>query len=152
MGVGPQIAGSLGAYLKAQIQNAGIVVCLYIAAFAVTGVPWWLLTGLLCGVLNVVPNLGPVLALSLALLLKWFAGGGWIEVAYTAGAWLAIQLIDGFFLSPRAAGRAGVNPFLSILITIAGAVLFGPIGMLLAVPVVAVALVVRRALRERKAA
>jgi predicted PurR-regulated permease PerM len=58
-------------------------------------------------------------------------------------------VIDGFFLSPRAARHAGVNPVLSILITIAAGFLFGPLGVILAVPVVAVILIISRAARQK---
>jgi predicted PurR-regulated permease PerM len=69
----------------------------------------------------------------------------WIGVV-----WLIIQTIDGFILTPRAAGRAGVNPFLAIAITIAAAFMFGPLGMLLAVPAVAVVLIILRAVQRSR--
>ena len=94
------------------------------------------------------PVIGSVLALGLGLLVRSFGISDWVPLLYVAGVWLVIQIIDGFVLGPRAAGRVGVNPFLSILITLAGGFLFGPIGMLLAVPVVAIILAVRRARRS----
>ena len=146
-----KVVQALAQYLKAQIANAVVVVGLYIVAFAITGVPWWPLLGLLCGVLNLIPYFGSVLALALGLTAKWDAAGDWVQVAYVGVAWLLIQVIDGFVLSPRAAGRAGVNPILSILITLAAGLIFGPIGMLIAVPAAAVILVVARALRRSQA-
>ena len=136
-------------YLKLQLQNALLVVAMYVVGFAVAGVPWWPLTGLLAGALNLIPVIGSVLALGLGLLVRSFGFSDWVPLLYVAGVWLVIQIIDGFVLGPRAAGRVGVNPFLSILITLAGGFLFGPIGMLLAVPVVAIILAVRRARRSR---
>lgn len=149
MAVLSKVLESLGTYLKAQIRIAAIVIGLYIVALAVTRVPWWLAVGLLCGLLNIVPHLGPVMALGLALFAKWCVTDDLLPLAYVMGAWVAIQIVEGFILSPRAASRAGVNPFLSILITLAGAVFFGPIGMLLAVPVTIVVLVILRAARGR---
>src|SRR3979411_2322450 len=105
MATGSRILESLGAYIKAQFQNAIIVIVLYIAGFAITGVPWWLLTGFVCGVVNLIPHLGPVITLFLAVLLKWFVTDDWVQIAYVAGVWLLIQIVDGFILSPRAAGR-----------------------------------------------
>jgi AI-2 transport protein TqsA len=146
MGVVSDVASALGAYLKAQVWNAIIVVALYVTGFALTGVPWWLLTGIIAGLLNLIPHLGPLLALALPLLLKWLSSDNLMDLVWIGVLWLAIQTIDGFVLSPRAAGRAGVNPFLAILITIAAAFAFGPLGMLLAVPIVAVVLIISRAL------
>jgi AI-2 transport protein TqsA len=146
MGVVSDVASALGAYLKAQVWNAIIVVALYVTGFALTGVPWWLLTGIIAGLLNLIPHLGPLLALALPLLLKWLSSDNLMDLVWIGVLWLAIQTIDGFVLSPRAAGRAGVNPFFAILITIAAAFAFGPLGMLLAVPIVAVVLIISRAL------
>jgi predicted PurR-regulated permease PerM len=144
-----EIGRSLGAYVQAQLQNALITIGLFIVGFAVTGVPWWALTGFVCGVVNLVPHLGPVIALLLGLYVRWLTTDDWVKLAYVGAAWLAIQVIDGFVLSPRAAGRAGVNPFLSIVITLVAGMMFGPIGMILAVPIVAVILIVWRATRKR---
>jgi AI-2 transport protein TqsA len=150
MSVASEVVTALTEYLKAQVWNAGIVLALYIAGFALTGVPWWLLTGILAGLLNLIPHLGPLLALALPLLLKWLSTGGLMPLVWIGLLWLAIQTIDGFVLSPRAAGRAGVNPLLAIFITIVAAFAFGPLGMFLAVPVVAVTLIVLRAIRTAR--
>ena len=151
MAVASDVFRALGAYLKAQVQNAFIVIALYIVGFAVAGVPWWLLTGILCGILQLIPYLGSVIALGVGLLLKGVVASDWTQLLYVFGVWLVIQIADGFILSPRAAGRAGVHPFLAILITIAAGLLFGPLGIMFAVPVVAILLVIARAARTRGA-
>ena len=151
MSVSREIGSSLGAYLKAQAVNAAVVIGLYMVAFAVTGVPWWALTGFIAGILNLVPYLGSLLALGLGVYLRWFTTDSWVPLAWVAAAWLLIQIVEGFVLSPRAAGRAGVNPFLSILITLAAGFMFGPIGVLLAVPVAAVLFIILRAMKKRPA-
>ncbi len=149
MSAGSQIANSLRAYLKATVQNAIVTTLLFVAGFAIAGVPWWPLTGFICGVLNLVPQLGPVLALGLALLIEYFATDNWIQLAIVGGIWLVIQIIDGFVLSPRAASRSGVNPLLSIFLVLIAGFFFGPIGMILVVPVTAVALIVIKAVRAQ---
>ncbi len=141
---------TLGVYVKALALNAAIVTGLYIAGLAVAGVPWWFLTGILCGVANLVPHLGPLLALGVALLAKMLIANDWISLAYVAGIWLVIQLVDGFFLSPRAAGLAGVNPLISIVVTLAAGLMLGPVGMVLAVPVLIVAGILMRNRRQRR--
>jgi predicted PurR-regulated permease PerM len=149
MGVGADIRRSLGAWLKASLQNAVITVLLFCAGFAIAGVPWWLLSGAICGVVNLVPYLGPVLALGLGLLIEFLATANWTALAAVAGVWLTVQIIDGFILSPRAAGRSGVNPLLSIVLVLVAGLIFGPLGMILVVPVVAVLLILMRAVRKQ---
>jgi predicted PurR-regulated permease PerM len=145
-----EILSSLGAYLKAQAQNAVLVIALYIVGFAITGVPWWGITGLLSGLVNLIPHLGPLIALAVPLLPLWLATNDWLRLAYVGLVWLVIQIVDGFVLSPRAAGRAGVNPLLAILITIVAGFMFGPVGLLFAVPAVAIIMVVVRALNRTR--
>ena len=148
MGVGSEIVRSLGAYLKAQLWNALIVTGMYVAGFALTGVPWWPVVGVVAGLLNLFPHLGPLLSLALPLIVKWLSTDDLMQVVWIGVVWLVIQAIDGFVLSPRAAGRAGVNPFLAIAITIGAGFVFGPVGMLLAIPVLAIVLIVLRAVRS----
>lgn len=145
MAVGSDILHSLAEYLKAQAKNAIVTTGLYMIGFAITGVPWWLLTGFLCGVLHLIPYLGSVLALAIAILLRWFTADDWVPLTYVFGIWLTIQIVDGFVLSPRAAGRAGVSPLLSIPLVLVAGLIFGPLGAILAVPAVAVILIVYRA-------
>jgi len=149
MAVAKRIGSSLGAYIKASAQNALIVALLYSAGFALAGVPWWLFTGLVCGVLNAIPQIGGVLALAFVLLVELFFTDDWLGMAYAGGVWLAVQIIEGFVLSPRAAGRAGVHPIASIFIVLIAALVFGPIGAIVAIPAVAVLLIIWRAARQR---
>ena len=149
MNTASRIGSSLGAYFRTLVQNAVISILLFIAGLAIAGVPWWFLTGFVCGIVNLIPHLGSVLALGLALLVTYLGtSDDWVRLAIVGGVWLVIQILEGFVLSPRAAGKAGVHPLLSIVLVFAAGLLFGPIGMLLAVPVTAVILIIWRASRH----
>ena len=149
MAVARNIWTSLSEYIRASVQNAVIVALLYCAGFAFAGVPWWAVTGLLCGLLNAIPQIGAVLALGFVLLVELFFTDDWLGMAYATGVWLLVQIVEGFVLSPRAAGRAGVHPVASIFIVLIAAFVFGPIGAILAVPVVAVLWIIWKAARKR---
>lgn len=148
VGIVSEIGHSLGAYLKATVVNAGITILLFVVGFAIAGVPWWPVTGIVCGLINLFPYIGSLLALGLALLIQFFANDEWTRLAAVGGVWLGVQIVDGFILSPRAASKSGVNPIFSIFLVIAASLLFGPIGMLLAVPVTAVLLIIKKSLRK----
>jgi predicted PurR-regulated permease PerM len=149
MGTARRVGESLGAYLKAVALNALIVALLFVAGLAVAGVPWWLLVGLLCGLVNAVPQIGGVMSLLVVVLASLAANDVWITMAWGGGVWLVIQTIEGFVLSPRAAGKSGVPPVFSIFLVLAAGLILGPIGAILAVPVAAVILVVWRAARNK---
>lgn len=150
MALRSEVLRSIGAYLKAQVQNAIVMTGLYMAGFAIVGVPWWPVSGFVCGILNVIPYFGALAALLLAVLLKSTVTNDWIPLLYVGGLWVFLQAFEGFVLLPRAAGRAGVNPFLSIPLTLAAGLAFGPAGLLLAVPVTAILFIVIRAARKRE--
>src|SRR4051812_44254312 len=101
-----RVRTALSAYVLALLQNAAITTLLFVAGFAMAGVSNWFLTGLVCGILNLIPWLGSILSLGLALLVAWAGSGGhdWTPLAFAAAVWLLVQVIDGFVLSPRAAG------------------------------------------------
>src|SRR5438309_1562472 len=61
MNTASRIGSSLGAYFRTLVQNAVISILLFIAGFAIAGVPWWFLTGFVCGIVNLIPHLGSVL-------------------------------------------------------------------------------------------
>ena len=149
MAVARNVWTALNAYLRASVQNAVIVTLLYCAGFAIAGVPWWALTGLVCGLLNAMPQIGAVLALGLVLLVELFFTDDWLGMAYATGVWLLVQIVEGFVLSPRAAGRAGVHPVASIFIVLIAALIFGPVGAILAVPVAAVLWIIWKAAKKQ---
>jgi predicted PurR-regulated permease PerM len=147
-----EIAASLGAWLKASLINAVVLVLLFTIGLAIVGVPWWLFFGLACGVLNLLPWIGPVLSLLVAAYAGLFVPAeGWTGAAMTSAVWLLIQIIDGFVLAPRAASRAGVHPLFSIPLVIVAAMFFGPVGAILAVPLVAILLIIWRTSRRSRA-
>ena len=97
--------------------------------------------------LNIIPQIGSVIALGLVLLIQLYATDEWTGMIAAGVVWFVVQIIEGFVLSPQAAGRAGVNPLLSIVLVLAAGLVLGPIGAILVVPVVAVVLVIIRAVR-----
>jgi predicted PurR-regulated permease PerM len=74
----------------------------------------------------------------------------WTDLAIAFGAWLVVQALEGFVLQPvllsRPLGLRALPVFLALL---AGSFFFGPVGFLLAVPVLAVANVFWRHFRDR---
>jgi predicted PurR-regulated permease PerM len=64
----------------------------------------------------------------------------WTDLAIAFGAWLVVQAVEGFVLQPllfsKPLGLRALPVFLALL---AGSFFFGPVGIVLAVPVLAVA-------------
>ena len=150
-GTGNQIGRSLFAWIRASVINGFVVALLFSVGFALSGVSWWLAFGLVAGLANAVPVLGSLCALALSLYAGLFTHHeGWTGLLFTGGVWLVVQIVEGFLLSPRAAGHAGVPPLLSIPLVLIAGLVFGPLGAILAVPVAAVLLIVHRTGRRHR--
>ncbi len=113
-------------------------VCLGLATAALTwavGLPNPLLWGVLAGVLNFVPYLGPVAVigmLSVAGLLTFATLG---EAVTAPLVFLAVATIEGHFVTPALMGRRlDLNPFAVFLGIAFSTWLWGPAGAFLAVP------------------
>jgi predicted PurR-regulated permease PerM len=107
--------------------------------------PAWFLVAPACGFLNVVPRFGALAALALGIAAAALGGLELARVAGVLGVCLAAFTIEGYWLTPRILGRRlGLRPLYVFLAVLVGGALFGFLGLLLAVPALAVAMAVYR--------
>ena len=105
-------------------------------------VPYWLLLGLLSGLLNLVP-FAAVVGCAAALLLTTIdavAGGQWTlwVLIWPAAVYMVAQLLDGWVVEPLVQGAAtDLDPVSVLLVVMVGGAVAGLLGMLLAIPVAA---------------
>ena len=109
----------------------------------VLGVPSWMFLGLVIGILELIPYVGPVAG---GLLAALFAlPMGWGRALWAAGVVAAVQQLDGSFLSPKLLSTATrLHPVVVILCVTVGGAAAGMAGILLSVPLL---LCIRAALR-----
>ncbi len=123
------------AYLRGQLLLSLSVGGMTAAALGIIGVPGWLLLGVLMGILELVPYIGPLLAGIPAVLLA--LPGGWARAMWTLAALLLVQEAEGAILSPRLVGNAtALHPLTVLLLVSAGGMLGGALGMVLVIPAV----------------
>jgi len=109
------------------------------------GLPNAFIIGVLFGVLEVVPNFGPIIASIPVVLIALFQGSSWMfvgnNVAFTVVVILlsfALQQIENVVLVPRILGHhLNLHPVAVLVAVLAGASLAGVLGILLASPVLA---------------
>lgn len=131
------------AFLRGQLLLSLSVGALTALGLLLAGTPGWLLLGLLMGVMELVPYVGPVIAGVPAVLLA--LQNGWGSALWTLGVLLAVQQLEGAVLSPRLLGGATqLHPMAVLLLISAGGLLMGAPGMVLILPA---AVSVRGALR-----
>ena len=129
----------LGLYIRGQFLITGLTAVLYAAGFAIGHMPWWPLVAVLCGACYLVPRIGSLIALGLAALVSGLGDGNLMHLLIVFVTWVIVQGLEGFYLTPRILGRPlGLRPLAVFAALIVGSLFFGPVGFLLAVPVLAV--------------
>ncbi len=135
--VARQLGQAIGGFLRGQVLVAFIVGAMTSFGFWLVGLPFWLLIGMIAGLLNIIPFVGPWVGGTLGVLVA-LATTDLQTALWTGLVALIVQQIDNHFVSPtvlRATVR--LHPALIILGLIAGVSLGGFWGVVLTVPVMA---------------
>ena len=130
-----EAAHRVSRYLGAQLLiNVGYGIPMALGLWLI-GVPGALLWGFLSGVLRFVPYLGPAVAALFPLLLAFAIDPGWQMMAWTLALIIGMELIINNIVEPLAyGGRTGVSPVAVLLSASFWALLWGPVGLVLATP------------------
>jgi len=128
------------AFFRGQLIVAFLQGLLYAAGFSMVGLQYGFILGLLLGFLNIIPYLGSIIGLGIALPLAFFqTGGGLNTLIAVVVVFCVVQLIESYVLTPKIMGdRTGLH-FMAIIFAVFfwGAALGGVMGMLLAIPLTA---------------
>ena len=129
---------AVGSFFRGQLLVAVIVGVLSCLAFLLIDLPFWLPIGLLAGFFNIIPLVGPFVGGGVAVLVGGMTQGPGLAVK-AALAMVVVQQIDNHFISPKVMGWAvRLHPVAVMVALILGLSLGGLLGMLLAVPGLAV--------------
>lgn len=138
----------LGQYLRGQLLVMALLALYYAAALWAVGLDLALPIGVFTGLAVFVPYLGFGVGLVLALLAALLQFQDWWGVLAVAAVYGLGQVVESFWLTPRLVGeRIGLHPVAVIFALMAFGHLFGFVGVLLALPASAVALVALRRLQ-----
>jgi predicted PurR-regulated permease PerM len=127
----------LGGYLRGVALDGLTVFAVVAVGLSVLRVPGAIVIAVFAGLVNVVPYLGPGLAMALACVSGLFVSP-WLGLWAVVVVIVATQ-IDGFVVNPRImSGQVDLHPVLVVFSLLTGATLFGVAGMILAIPVAAI--------------
>ncbi len=125
----------ISGFWRGQLMISGVIACLTALGLLIVGVPAWLLLGLLMGVLELIPYIGPFLGAIPVFLFSLPLG--WGRVAWAIAVVILVQQMEGGMISPHLMSEATrLHPVTVLLAISAGGLVGGVAGMLLAVPVV----------------
>ncbi|MCD2255193.1 AI-2E family transporter [Agrilactobacillus fermenti] len=120
-----------------------MIECLFVGTFTfigytILGMPYAFLLGFIAGIANIIPYLGPYIGIAPALIIAFTIS--FPKAIAVVIVVLIVQQVDGNFIYPNVVGKAlNIHPLTIILILLAAGNLAGLLGMILAIPVYAVA-------------
>jgi predicted PurR-regulated permease PerM len=133
------IDDTIAGFLRGQINVCLIIGTYYSLALTLAGVNFSFAIGVFSGLMLIVPFAGTILSAGIALAVAWFQTQSSSDLV-TVGIIYGIGMIlDSYMITPKLVGeKVGLHPVWIIFGMLAGAVLFGFVGVLLAIPISAV--------------
>ncbi len=129
---------AIGGFFRGQLVVALIVGTMVSIGLAILGLPFWLLVGMIAGIFNMIPLIGPYIGaipgIIIALTTRDVGTAVWVVVIMVVA-----QQIDNHLITPNVMQRVvKLHPAAVMLALLAGGTIAGFLGLLLAVPTAAV--------------
>jgi predicted PurR-regulated permease PerM len=136
-GLAEKIGGALGGFFRGQLLVALFVGLASALGLTLVKIPFAAVVGLVAGVFNLVPLIGPFIGAIPAVFLGLLSGDP-KRALWGALVLLLVQQIDNHIISPNVMGRTvKLHPITVMLALLAAGSMFGIFGMLLVIPAIA---------------
>ncbi len=143
-------------YLRGNLALMAIVGVVFTLVWLALGVPGALILGIIAGVLTIIPDLGPAIAAALAVLVALFEGSTYLPLSniwfaiLVTGVYLGLINIKNIWLRPRIFGRSvHMHDGIVFIAIIVAVVVWGILGALIVIPVLASAGILGRYVYQR---
>jgi predicted PurR-regulated permease PerM len=138
------MAATLRAWVTGQLLAMTIFAAFTAVGLWALGVPFWLAFGLFTGLAALVPFFGTIVSTILPALFV-IGTGSWLQVAAVLVLGIVVHVVGSNLIVPWIMARTvAIPPALTVASVLAMGTLLGPIGLIVAVPIVAVILVLVR--------
>ena len=138
------VNSTLAAYIRAQLTACLLIGVISSLGFALIGLPSPLVLGIMSGMLEFVPLVGPLTVAILAVLLA-LLHSGWVMALVVLLFLGVMRIVQDYMIYPRIIGVGiHLHPLAVILAILAGAEIAGVAGIFLAIPVIAIITVTYR--------
>lgn len=135
-----KLGDNLKKWLKGKFFAMFIVFILTAIALLIIGMPLWLVLALIAGLLNFIPNFGPLIAMIPAVLVALMQGPS--TALLVAGVYILIQVVESNFITPMVQQKLiSIPPALIISAQLLISPLTGGWGLVLATPLMVIIIV-----------
>lgn len=132
---------NLQKWIKGAIISGFVVFSLSAIGLLILGVDMWLILAISAGLLNVIPNFGPIIAMIPAVLVALLTSP--TQALLVAGLYLTVQAIESNLITPNVQKKLlNIPPALLIFFQVVMGTLTGGWGIILAVPMLVIVITV----------
>lgn len=121
---------------------SAMIACLWVLygiGFSIIGVEGALFFAVLCGILEIIPFVGNLLGTTITVLAVVAQGGNTTMILAVIGVYMVVQGLQTYILEPVIVGnQVNINPLFIIVVLVAGELLWGVPGMILAIPMLGI--------------
>lgn len=147
-GVGARVGG----YFRGQLMIATFVGIATSIGLLAVGLPFWAVVGLVTGIFNIVPLIGPFVGGAIGVVVALTTGGGLDQALLVVIVMTVVQQVDNHVVSPNVMSRTvDLHPITVMLALLVAGSLYGILGMLVAIPAVAAVKLIGLHLLETRA-
>ena len=129
----------ISSFIRGQLMVCVLLGSFYAIGLTIVGLDLGLLVGFIAGVISFIPYVGSIVGFVTAMAIAFAQFDSWIPIAEVIGVFAVGQFLEGNFLTPKLVGDSiGLHPVWVMFALLAGGVLLGFLGLLIAVPVAAI--------------
>ncbi|WP_414053812.1 AI-2E family transporter [Macrococcus equi] len=127
----------VGSYIQGQMIVATCIGILLFIGYKIIGLEYALILACIAAVTSVVPYLGPMIAISPAIIIALVDSP--VMLLKLAIVWMAVQFMEGHFISPSIMGKTmQIHPLTIIFVLLCAGNMLGLIGVILGIPLYAI--------------
>lgn len=129
----------ISSFIRGQLSVCVLLGTFYGIGLSFVGLDLGLLVGFIAGIISFIPYVGSIVGFITAMAIAFAQFTDWVPIAQVVGVFAVGQFIEGNFLTPKLVGDSiGLHPVWVMFALLAGGVLLGFLGLMIAVPLAAV--------------
>jgi predicted PurR-regulated permease PerM len=133
------INGVFSSYIRGQLLLGVVVGVAVTIGMFIVGAPFPIILGVISGITEIVPVIGPTLGAIPGLLLAAFHPEGWVMVLKVLAVYVIVQQLENNLLVPKIQGDSvKLHPSIIMISLVVGSQVAGLFGLIVAVPVAAI--------------
>jgi predicted PurR-regulated permease PerM len=129
----------ISSFIRGQLSVCVLLGTFYGIGLSFVGLELGLLVGFIAGIISFIPYVGSIVGFITAMAIAFAQFSDWMPIAQVVGVFAVGQFLEGNFLTPKLVGDSiGLHPVWVMFALLAGGVLLGFLGLMIAVPMAAV--------------